>query len=85
MGDTYSNPYDPNVIKIRAVFFSPDNNEIPVDAFYFEEYSFQKVIDGDDYYEEANATNNVGWRIRFTPTCIGTWYFKKKIQIKKTQ
>lgn len=76
MGDTYSNPYDPNEISIRAYFISPDNTVIPVEAFYYEGYSFQKIVNNIDYYEQASSTNDVAWKVRFTPTCIGTWHFK---------
>lgn len=79
MGDTYSNPYDPNEISIRAYFISPDNTVIPVEAFYYEGYSFQKIIMGNDYYESASdSPSDIGWRIRFTPTKPGTWFFKIK-------
>lgn len=76
MGDTYSNPYDPNVISIYALFVSPNNDTTKVEAFYFEDYAFQKIIDEGDYYEDVyDSLNNVGWRIRFTPTCVGNWKF----------
>lgn len=78
MGTTYSNPYDPDVISIYAEFFSPDNSSLyTVDAFYYEDYTFQKIVVGNDYYEDVlDSLNNVGWRIRFTPNCTGNWRFR---------
>lgn len=78
MGASYSNPYDPDVISVYAIFTAPGGTETyKVDAFYYEDYSFQKVIVGNDYYEKVtDSLNDVGWRIRFTPTKIGTWGFR---------
>lgn len=77
MGATYVNPYDPDSISVYALFSSPDNTSYEVNAFYYEDYEFQKVVIGDDYYEDvSDSLNNVGWRIRFTPNCIGKWKFR---------
>lgn len=77
LGDSYVNPYDPDTIDIYALFIAPDNTTFKVNAFYYEDYSFQKVIVGNDYYEKvADSLNDVGWRIRFTPNQVGNWRFK---------
>lgn len=69
---TYSNPYDPQVINVYAEFFAPDGKTFTVNGFYYEEYELYKY----NGYEKAkpNPKNN-GWRIRFTPTQVGTWHF----------
>ena len=69
----YVNPYDPDTISVYAIFTGPDNSSYTVNAFYYEDYTFQQHNDG---YEEA--THNPihdGWRIRFTPNQVGTWTF----------
>lgn len=69
----YSNPYDPDIISVYAVFTGPDNSSYTVNGFYYEDYTFQKHNEG---YEVA--THNPlsdGWRIRFTPNKVGTWTF----------
>lgn len=77
LGNSYVNPYDPDTIDIYALFIAPDNTTFKVNAFYYEDYSFQKVIVGNDYYEKvADSLNDVGWRIRFTPNQVGNWRFK---------
>lgn len=68
----YSNPYNPDTIAAYAIFYSPDNTTTIVNAFYYEDYSFYCF---DGYEKVADSMNNVGWRIRFTPTCVGNWYF----------
>ena len=73
LGASYSNPYDPDVISVYAIFQGPDNSSYQIDAFYYEDYTFQKI----NGFEHATAhPENNGWRIRFTPTRIGTWYFR---------
>lgn len=70
---TYSNPYDPDIISVYAVFTGPDNSSYTVNAFYYEDYTFQKHNTG---YEVATHNSLFdGWRIRFTPDKVGTWTF----------
>lgn len=68
----YSNPYDPAVIDAYAVFRGPNGQQFKVNAFYFEDYSFSNSAG----YEVATATGINGWRIRFTPNCVGTWTYR---------
>lgn len=70
--NSYSNPYDPQVISAYATFYSPDGHIYRADAFYFEDY----VFGWENRYEiVTNSLQHVGWRIRFTPNQIGTWRF----------
>ena len=69
--NTYSNPYDPEIIDTYAEFFSPNGKSFKVNGFYFEEYSFKQV----NGYEIATEERTKGWRIRFTPDQTGTWTF----------
>lgn len=69
----YVNPYDPDTISVYAEFTGPDNSTYIVNAFYYEDYTFQQHING---YETATYDSQYdGWRIRFTPTVLGTWTF----------
>lgn len=43
---TYSNPYDPDTINVYAVFTGPDNSSYTINAFYYEDYTFQQHSDG---------------------------------------
>ena len=77
VGKTYTNPYDPDTVSIYAVFVSPTNEHHHVNAFYYEGYNFEKLYSyqHDEYYEHATPNGDNGWRIRFTPTCVGNWSF----------
>ena len=70
---SYSNPYDPDVISVYAVFTGPDNSSYTVNGFYYEDYTFQKHNDG--YEIATHNPSSDGWRIRFTPNKVGTWTF----------
>ena len=72
LGNSYSNPYDPNVISIYAMLYSPDGHVFRADAFYFEDYTF-----GWESKHEivTDSLEDYGWRIRFTPNQVGTWRF----------
>jgi hypothetical protein len=58
---TYSNPFDFNVIELRAIFTSPSGSKINFFGFY----------DGDG---NGGQTGNV-WKLRFMPNEIGTWTY----------
>lgn len=72
LGSTYSNPYDSAAILIKATFRSPDGINYTIDAFYYEDYSFQNENGLEIAY--AHPENNC-WKIRFTPKQVGNWYF----------
>ena len=67
----YDNPYDPDVIDVYAEFTAPDSKTFKVNGFYYEGYTFQQKND----YEEAMASQDKGWRVRFTPNQAGKWTF----------
>ncbi|MCR5660364.1 MAG: DUF5060 domain-containing protein [Bacteroidales bacterium] len=72
LSNSYSDPYDPNVIRAYAVFNSPNNETDTVEAFYYEEYTF-KYVNGIEKVHDS--LKHIGWRIRFTPNQVGTWRF----------
>lgn len=73
LNNSYVNPYDPNIIAVRAEFTAPDNSTRIIEGFYYEDYTFQ-MLSGHEV--ATHHPNNDGWRIRFTPDQIGTWNFR---------
>lgn len=72
LGNSYSNPYDPSVIRVFAVFTSPNNEIDTVEAFYYKDYA----LSNNNGLEQATYNSqNDGWRIRFTPKHVGVWHF----------
>lgn len=68
----YSNPYDPEIINVYAVFTGPNNEKDTVLGFYYEGYTFQQI---NGYENAISNPFDFGWRIRFTPDAIGYWRF----------
>jgi len=66
----FSNPFNKNEIHLRAVFTSPTGQNISVDGFYFQDYTRL----GPPETLLVKGTPN--WKIRFTPSEIGTWSYK---------
>lgn len=69
----YGNPYDPDTISVYAVFTAPDNSHYTVLGFYYEGYVFQFY---NGYEVASPISNDIGWKIRFTPSVTGTWTFR---------
>lgn len=68
----YSNPYDPEVIDVFALFTAPDGRTFRVNGFYFEGYSFKE----ENGVEVASRLrDNDSWKIRFTPDTPGRWSY----------
>ncbi len=67
----HENPFDPGQIRMWALFESPSGKQVPVDAFWFQD--FDRVA--DDSGETLTAKGPAGWRLRFTPTQEGPWRF----------
>lgn len=72
--NTYSNPYDPDIISVYAIFTGPNNRCDTVIGFYYEGYSFQNK-NGNEIAFRDKSLDGTGWRIRFTPDTIGNWSF----------
>ncbi len=72
LGNSYTNPYDPNEISIIATFYSPTGQIYKVNAFYFDGYYLTKA--GGLEHAEPD-TSDINWKIRFTPNQIGAWRF----------
>ena len=68
LSNSYSNPYDPDLISINASFYSPDGTTYQVDAFYFEGYTFNSGYGVDTGHF---VSDSIGWKIRFTPNQVG--------------
>lgn len=73
----YRNPYDPDTISVYAIFTSPNNRCDTVLGFYYEGYTFrQDPTEGYEIAVQADDSDAIGWRIRYTPDTIGTWNFR---------
>ena len=58
------NPFDPDEIKVDALFTAPSGARFDVPAFWFQNYERSQADGG----ESLKASGEPEWRIRFTPT-----------------
>ncbi len=61
---SYSNPFDPDVIKVDGTFTTPSGKTIRVPAFFYQDYRRMREGDG----ERLRPIGPPAWKIRFAPT-----------------
>lgn len=68
MEATFSNPFDPNEIRLDGRFTSPSGETVLVPGFFYEdfEYSSGRLI----------STGETSWRVRFTPQEAGNYTYR---------
>ncbi len=66
LSESYSNPFDIDIVDIMATFTKPDGNNVEVPAFFYEQY------DEDLHGNFVNARNPC-WKVRFAPSQLGTY------------
>ncbi len=73
-----SNPFAPSQISVNGIFIDPDDKEIKVPAFYYQEYGRKIVKDEESIYPIGYPY----WKIRFTPCKEGNWKFYILVKTK---
>lgn len=72
INQTYTNPYDPDVVKVDAEITLPDNTTKLIPCFYYI----------PSRYTSNEATENPSgaqWKLRYTPTLIGNYQIKIRV------
>ncbi|MBI5009241.1 MAG: DUF5060 domain-containing protein, partial [Bacteroidia bacterium] len=67
----WDNPFDPDQIKVDAVFHTPDGKQFLVPGFFYQDYKHKS-------YNEIEKTGSPVWKIRFTPATEGEYKFEVK-------
>ncbi len=65
----WSNPYDPEDVKIDATFNGPNGEEMTVPGFWYQAFEV------GDRPEPSHRTRDWSWRVRFTPVSEGEWSY----------
>jgi len=68
---TFANPFDPDEADILAHFAAPSGATFVVPAFFYQDYE-RHLLDGR---EVLTPKGRPCWKVRFTPTEVGTWTF----------
>ena len=48
LSQSYSNPFDTDVVDIMVTFTEPDGNSVDVPTFFYKEYAFNTVLRLDE-------------------------------------
>jgi hypothetical protein len=67
-----ANPFDPAQATVRVRFRSPAGREVAADAYWFQDYT-RPLVGGR---EVLTARGSAYWKIRFTPTSRGVWWWR---------
>jgi hypothetical protein len=71
-----TNPFNPNLITLNAMFTLPSGQTMVVPAFWYQGYT--RTISGSTEYDTVNAPPQ--WRLRFTPPEAGAYSLSLAIQ-----
>lgn len=69
LNGSWENPFDPDQIKVDAVFNSPDGKQLVVPAFYYQDY---RSLDDNQLEKVGDPV----WKVRFTPTAVGEYKYE---------
>ncbi len=69
MTGQWQNPFDPEEIRVDAVFTAPDGSQVTVPGFFYQEYR-RTVANGRESYQRVGEP---GWKVRFTPVQAGKY------------
>jgi hypothetical protein len=81
LGATYDNPYDPDEVALDARFTSPSGERITVPGFFMLDYR-REIREGNELMIPAGGS---GWRVRFTPTEVGTYTWQLSLRDRTGQ
>ncbi len=68
---SFANPYNPEEIKVEAIFQTPSEKVLVQPGFYYQEYDLQ--MDGET--EILTPVGNPLWKVRFSPAESGTYQY----------
>lgn len=74
----YSNPYDPNDIRLDAEFEAPNGDILRTAGFFYRDY-LQAETNPD-----ILIAQDASWRVRFAPTQTGAWRYRVMITTPNT-
>ncbi|MBN1766589.1 MAG: cellulase family glycosylhydrolase [Sedimentisphaerales bacterium] len=70
LSQTYSNPFDPDIIDIQVSFSQPDGTKAVIPAFFYRDYEI--IRENPETYINPGLPQ---WKARFAPTKVGMHTF----------
>lgn len=77
---TYSNPFDPEVVRVTGHFIRPDNTEVTVPGFFYQGY-LRRMEKGA---EKLLPMGRSQWKIRFAPRQVGAYHYFVEVHDSQT-
>jgi len=72
---TYSNPFDPDEIRVDGYFISPGHTTLVHPGFYYQGYQ----VSGMGGIETYTPVGTPIWQVRFTPSEVGTYQYYVRV------
>jgi hypothetical protein len=69
LGGKWDNPFDPDQIRVDAIFNKPDGSSVTIPGFFFQEYYRNP-------YHQLEKIGNPVWKVRFTPEIPGEYTYR---------
>ena len=76
---TYANPYDPRLIDVRGRFVSPSGKITVAPGFFYQDY----IRGQERKVERLRAMGRSKWKVRFSPTEVGSYRYFVEINDAK--
>lgn len=76
LAKTYSNPFDPDVVKVTGVFIAPDGKVMRVPGFFYQGYLRRM----EKRAESLTPMGRSQWKIRFAPRQLGVYHYCVEIE-----
>ena len=77
---TYSNPFDPDVVRVTGHFIRPDNTEVTVPGFFYQGYLRRM----DKGAEKLVPKGRSQWKVRFAPQQVGPYHYFVEVHDAET-
>ncbi len=71
LGRTYSNPFDPDVVRITGHFTRPDGSEVSVPGFFYQGYRRRMSKRTEQLIPQGRSH----WKVRFAPMQTGKYSY----------
>lgn len=68
----FTNRFDPAQVRLDGEFVAPDGSTLVMPGFYMQDFT-RALVGG---YEHLTPRNQSQWRVRMTPTQLGTWQWR---------
>ncbi|MFP4176905.1 MAG: DUF5060 domain-containing protein [Candidatus Brocadiia bacterium] len=77
---TYSNPFDPDVVRVEGVFIRPDQSEVRVPGFFYQDYVRTRMKGAEKLVPRGRSH----WKIRFAPRQTGQYDYYVEVHDSST-